>query len=88
MKKFTLPDWTKDLPDTSYLDSKDLVKIFNYKNLESFKDAMKRKMIPIPDSKFIKSKSNHWAKGSKTIKNRWLLGSLRKIENNFKTEEK
>ena len=81
MKKFSLPSWTKSLPNDACLNSKDISKIFGYKGRPkgerhgsasgALDYAIKNGIVPEPDKR--STRTNHWKK------NRifWSMGYLR-----------
>lgn len=74
MKPFTLPAWTKSLPDNAFLNSAEVAVIFGYTDRCSISQRVKDGSVPAPDQTI----------SSKTVfkKNRlgWSLGGLRKLE--------
>lgn len=74
MKPFTLPAWTKKLPDNAFLNSAEVAKIFGYTDRCNITQRIKDGLVPEPDQKT----------SAKTIFkcNRlgWSLGGLRKME--------
>lgn len=77
MKEFTLPEYTKCLPDSTKMLSKDLYLVFGYKNCRCFMNAIRKdNYLPQPNGRVI---------SGKIIKNTnkpyfWTLGYLRRIE--------
>lgn len=77
-KPFTLPEWTKDLPDYAKLTSDDIRPIFGYGKKTSVTNQVKKGFIPPPDSK-----SSYRLNTSYKHKVYWTLGYLRKIQKDF-----
>lgn len=75
-KSFTLPEWTKILPDSAKLTSIDIRPIFGYSDNTSISLQIKKGRIPPPDSK-----SSYRFNSSYRHKVYWTLGYLRKLEN-------
>ena len=76
MKEFTLPDWTKHLPDSATLFSEDLVKIFGYKNANSLSASLAWDAFPNPDGRL--------ARPPRKSRITWSMGYLRKLESKGK----
>lgn len=74
MKPFTIPAWTKSLPDNAFLNSKEVAVIFGYSDRCNITQRVKDELVPAPDQQT----------SAKTIFkcNRlgWSLGGLRKLE--------
>jgi hypothetical protein len=80
MRSFTLPDWTKDLPDETRLGSKEVAEIFGYK-LNGLQSLMRDGYIPPPDMDLRVGYKIGWSKnrvGRKRLY--WKLGTLRRLE--------
>lgn len=74
MKKITLLEWTKDLPDSTKMGTREVADMFGYKNAANIGEASYAGRIPECDFKFA-------TYGSRPSRQRlyWLLGSLRKL---------
>ena len=74
MRRFKLPEWTKELPDHSNLMSKDIMAIFGYKGLSATFSHIYNGRLPEPDGSI--------GRGSigRRAKNTWSLGYLRRLE--------
>ena len=70
---FKLPKWTKNLPNDTRLNSRDLAQVLDYKDVESFNNALHRGVLFRPDS------CNYYKNG-KVKANFWSMGYLRKME--------
>ena len=74
MKPFTLPAWTRKLPDNAFLNSKEVAVIFGYTDRCNITQRVKDGLVPAPDQQT----------SAKTIFkcNRlgWSMGGLRKME--------
>ena len=71
MKKFSLPLWTKSLPNNSYLNSKEVAVIFGYSGIGSLDRAMKKGLIPLPDKRA--------SRQGRAAYNMWSVGLLRSL---------
>lgn len=74
MKPFTLPAWTKSLPDNACLDSAEVAKIFGYANKSNVSEQVQRGQIPRPDNTVTKFTVFHQQRM------KWSVGYLRKLE--------
>ena len=75
MKKIPIiPECYKDLPDSTNLNSKEVGKIFRYKNHKNVLSYCGEGSIPKPDSMLMNGVMN-------TRKYYWKLGTIRKWKN-------
>jgi hypothetical protein len=73
MKPYTLPQWTKCLPDHAVLSTKDVYPIFGYSNKRSVSKGVKAGLVPAPDQQSIQNYM-------KVKIHQWSLGLLRRHE--------
>lgn len=73
MRPFTLPDWTRDLPDSTNLNTKDLALIYKIKTISHIAKLVRDGKIPLPYQQLkagFKHTNTHML---------WKLGTLRKL---------
>jgi len=71
-QKPKIPEYFKDLPDDANLNSRDVAKIFGYKNSSSITLAYQRGIIPKPDASLNSKMRNYPNKN-----NIWKLSTIR-----------
>ena len=76
IKKFELPEWTKNLPDHTSLSGEDVKAIFGYQKGTSLSNVLAKGKIPKPDMVHRGS----FTQGNKRKKYFWTLGYLRQQE--------
>lgn len=76
IKKFELPEWTKNLPNHTALTGEDVKAIFGYQKGTSISYILAKGRVPEPDMVHRSSFSH----GSKRKKYFWTLGNLRQQE--------
>lgn len=82
MKKIpVIPDCYKDLPDKTYLSSKEVAKMFNYANANSLTSSKNENVIPKHDCALV-SKCSASGCGTK-FSYYWKLGTIRKWKNDY-----
>ena len=74
MRRFKLPEWTKELPGHSNLMYKDIMAIFGYKGPSAAGCHINNGRLPEPDGSIGRGS------GGRRAKNTWSLGYLRRLE--------
>jgi len=49
MRKITIPEWARELPDSANLTAKDVLSIFEYSPKTSWSTLVSNKLLPPPD---------------------------------------
>lgn len=75
MRKITLPDWVKKLPDNARLKSKEVVALFGYSANTSASALVQNGLLPLPTDK---------GKGFTNNNLQWTVADLKKYERECK----
>lgn len=76
MKRISVPDWFKILPNDAYLGADEIRQVLGYSLKTSISQLLESKSIPLPDIKITGFNRPNW---SSTKRPKWNVGKVREF---------